>query len=194
MQSVCGRCGAKLDVQRSRRPAMYCSNACRQAAYRARQPRVPTEMRERARWVTWKPVARGAQVTKMPVQVNGVAASSTDPRTWAPFAAVKRSARKGFVLGEGIGCIDLDHCLHDGVLTPAAAAFVAQLPDTYIEVSPGGDGLHVFGYLPEKPGTRRVVAGLNIETYSAGRYMTVTGKAFRGSSSKLADLSAATLT
>lgn len=190
MASECGRCGAKLDIQRSRRPALYCSSACRQAAYRARQPKIPAEMRGRDRWVSWKPVTRGDKVTKMPVQLNGRPASSTDPKTWVPYAKVAGEQRKGFVLGEGIGCIDLDHCLIDGVLTPAAERFLASLPDTYIEISPSGDGLHVFGLIPEGRGRRQVIDGLFIETYSIGRYMTVTGNVFRGSTSKLADLSA----
>jgi primase-polymerase (primpol)-like protein len=149
-------------------------------------------MRQRARWVGWKPVPRGGRVTKMPVQVDGTVASTTDAATWAPYEKVAHLERKGFVLGEGIGCIDLDHCLIDGVLTGAAAKFLAALPPTYIEVSPGGDGLHVFGLLPAGHGTRRVVDGLSVETYSVGRYITVTGRAFEGSVSKLADLSAVT--
>jgi len=124
----------------------------------------------------------------MPVQLDGSAASSTDPSTWVPFAKVAGSARRGFVLGAGIGCIDLDHCLIDGEPTAAAAAFLATLPPTYIEISPSGDGLHVFGYLPERSGTKRTVEGLSIETYSVGRYMTVTGRPFRGSVPRLADL------
>lgn len=188
MASVCGRCGAKLDVTRSRRPILYCSNACRQAAYRARRPRLPVEMRRSPRWVEWRPVRCGPRVTKMPIQINGAVASSTDPATWAPFSKVARAERKGFVLGDGIGCIDLDHCLIDGEPTAAAAKFLAALPPTYVEVSPSGDGLHVFGYLPEGRGTCRTVDGLSIETYSAGRYMTVTGRAFRGSVPMLADL------
>lgn len=192
MADECGRCGAKLDIQRSRRPALYCSNACRQAAYRARQPKIPAEMRGRDRWVSWRPVERGGKLTKMPVQRSGSAASSTDARTWTSYAAVARLERKGFVLGEGIGAIDLDHCLIDGELTPAAERFFAGLPPTYIEVSPSGDGLHVFGYLPEGRGTKRVIDGLSVETYSMGRYMTVTGRVFRGSAAKLNDLSTAT--
>lgn len=149
-------------------------------------------MRGRDRWVSWKPVTRGDKVTKMPVQLNGKAASSTDSKTWVPYSKVAREQRKGFVLGEGIGCIDLDHCLIGGELTASAERFLAGLPPTYVEVSPSGDGLHVFGFLPEGRGTKRFVAGLSVETYSVGRYMTVTGRPFRGSISKLADLSALT--
>ncbi len=194
MVSECGRCGARLDVQRARGPVRYCSNACRQAAYRSRQPKIPVEMRERDRWVSWKLVARAARLTKLPVQLDGTVASSTDPATWTSYRQVKRLPRRGFVLGEGIGCLDLDHCLVDGKPTVATLLILAQLPPTYIEVSPSGDGLHVFGFLPEGPGTRRVVDGVSVESYSVGRYMTVTGAAFKGSTSRLADLSQVALT
>ena len=146
-------------------------------------------MRERDRWVEWKSVWRGGRMTKMPVQPDGSAASTIDASTWVSYRKVVKADRKGFVLGEGIGCIDLDHCLVGGELTTAAAAFLARLPKTYVEISPGGDGLHVFGLIPARPGTRRKVDGLSIETYSVGRYMTVTARAFAGSVPLLADLS-----
>lgn len=189
MIKVCERCGGSLGPVRKGPTPRYCSAACKQAAYRARKPKVPAEMRRRERWVNWKPVRRGDRITKVPTQLDGSLASSTDPATWTSYASLNGSERKGFVLGAGIGCIDLDHCLVDGVPTAAAAEFLAKLPPTYVEVSPSGDGLHVFGLVAEGPGRRRKVDGLSIETYSAGRYMTVTGKAFSGSVPRLADLS-----
>lgn len=172
---------------------MYCSSACRQAGYRARAKRRPTSalpaaLLDRARWVTWLPVRRGDRITKMPVQANGRAASSTDPTTWSTHKDVAKFPRRGFVVGDGIGCIDLDHCLVDGAPTPAAAAFLAQVPETYIETSPSGDGLHVWGLLPEGVGSRRTVDGLAVETYSRERYITVTEQPYRGAPPILADL------
>lgn len=196
MLSQCARCGSPLDPSRSKRPAVYCTSACRQAAYRARAtrrpaaPSLPAALLELDRWVTWLPVMRKDRWTKMPLSARtGSAASSTDPATWSSHADVKQFLRRGFVVGEGIGCIDLDHCLVDGVPTPAAAAYLAKLPATYIEVSPSGDGLHVWGLMPEQRGRRRVLDGLSVETYSRERYITVTGKPFAGAVAHLADLS-----
>lgn len=195
MVKVCERCGGPLDLLKPGRVPKYCSTRCRVAAYRAK---VPTELRSRARWVEWKPTRRPSRdldgqrvwkTTKRPVQPNGQPASSTNPSTWSRFAQVKDQPRKGFVLGDGIGCIDLDHCLVGGKLTAAAEAFLARMPKTYVEVSPSGDGLHVWGWLPERPGTKRVLDGLSVETYSVGRYITVTGRPFRGSVPRLGDLS-----
>lgn len=149
---------------------------------------MPTELVSRDRWVLWKPVRRAGRMTKMPVQVDGSPASSTDQSTWAPFSQVRSAKRKGYVLGDGIGCIDLDHCLVDGVLTPAAAEFLAKVPPTYIEVSPSGDGLHVWGLMSAGRGSVRRLNGLSVERYSTGRYITITGKPFEGSVPRLADL------
>lgn len=184
MVGTCEHCGARMDLARSRRTPKYCGPACRQAAYRQRTAAaaLPAELRSRDRWVLWNG-------RKVPLQVDGRPASSTDPATWTTYARVRRQPRIGFALGDGIGCIDLDHCLVDGVLTAPARAFLDRLPATYVEVSPSGTGLHVWGRLPEGRGTRRVVDGLSVETYSTGRYITVTGRRYAGSPSVLADLS-----
>lgn len=179
MARACEQCGSALDVLRPGRVPRFCSTRCRVAAHRVS---VPLVMREADRWVRWTP-------SKRPIRWDGAPASSTDPATWASYAQVRAHTRKGFVLGEGIGCFDLDHCLTDGVLSDAAAAFVARVPATYIEVSPSGTGLHIFGLLPEGPGVKRTVGGLSVERYSRHRYMTVSGKRWPGATSRLADLS-----
>lgn len=172
MSRACEWCDGPIDLLKPGRVPRFCSGRCRVASHRAG---VPAELRERDRWVR--------RDGKRPITTSGAPASSTDSATWTSYAAVQRSAAGdgiGFVLGEGIGCLDLDHCLVDGKPTAECEAFLATLPDTYIEVSPSGDGLHVWGFLPEGPGTRRVVGGVSVERYSVGRYITVTGRRFRG--------------
>jgi primase-polymerase (primpol)-like protein len=113
---------------------------------------------------------------KVPRQVSGRPASSTNPATWAAFDVVRDSARGwglGFVLnGDGICCIDLDHCLTGGVLADWAAEIVAAAGRTYVEVSPSGTGLHIWG--KAFVGRGRRFGG--VEIYDRGRYMTVTGR------------------
>lgn len=127
----------------------------------------------------------------MPLTVAGRNASSTDQATWSSYAVAKRSnvgVGLGFVLGDGVGCIDLDHCFIGGVLVGWAREIVDSCPETYMEVSPSGDGLHIWGLLPERGG-RKIRDGVrNVEFYSVGRYITVTGRRF-GGASLLADLS-----
>lgn len=120
--------------------------------------------------------------------VEGRAASSTNQSTWSPLRAVLESGAGdgfGFMLGGGIGCIDLDHCLTADGPTDFAAAVLASCHATYVEVSPSGTGLHIFGLLAEGPG--RKVPG--VEVYSRARFMTVTACPFEGAPAVLGDLS-----
>lgn len=147
----------------------FCSTRCRVAAHRAGRT-LPRELTERARWVRY--------AAKRPVTLDGRPASSTDPSTWSSYGEARRSAvgdGLGFVLGDGIACLDLDHCLINGRPTPAAQAILDRVPDAYVEVSPSGDGLHVWGRAPEQSGRRRGW----VEAYSTGRYITVTDTVFR---------------
>lgn len=130
----------------------------------------------------------------MPIRLDGSAASSTDASSWAPFRDVRLSTLGGgfgFVLdGDGIGCIDLDHCIDDnGEVATWARRVLEANPGTYVEVSQSGRGLHVFGWLEAGPGafTRDAVLG-NVEIYSRGRYIAVTGRHFSGAPLSLAGL------
>lgn len=167
---TCERCRGPLSL-RARSDARFCSARCRVAAHRARQ--APAELRERDRWVRH-------DARKVPLRAEGRgAASSTDSRTWSTYAAARTSTRgvgAGFVLnGDGVVCIDLDHCITpEGVMTEAACRFLERLPRTYVERSPSGTGLHVWGFGHVRRGRRMVVDGLHVEVYGTGRYMTVT--------------------
>lgn len=160
---------------------MACSSTCRSRVNRARK-KLPAEMTSVDRWVSWKPVKRGERWTKVPITVEGRAASSRDASTWTSFCKVEGSRRKGWVLGAWIGCIDLDQCLVGGVLAGWAREVVEAHRDeaVLIEVSPSGNGVHIF--LPMEPGKGSVIRdGRNIEVYppDSGRYICVTGKALK---------------
>ena len=178
MRIACGHCGERVELARTGRTRRYCSTRCRVAAYRARH-RLPVELMSRPRWVR--------HVAKRPVTPDGRPASVTDPGTWSTYDAARRSRvgdGLGYVLGDGIACLDLDDCLDErGRPNALARAVLARVPDAYVEISPSGRGLHIWGRAPEAPGRRR--GGL--EAYSAGRYITVTGRVYRPG--RLADLS-----
>lgn len=155
--------------------ARFCSNACRQKAYRARRRPLPVEMTSRARWVRH-------DAAKRPLTVFGGAASVTDPRTWASYAAVRDSsvgAGMGIVLGDGLGCLDLDEALDAaGRIKHWAQEVLEGYADDSIltEVSVSGRGLHVFLPMSEGPGKRIRDGERKIEIYSRDRYIAVTGK------------------
>lgn len=167
-----------------RRGAKFCSQKCG-TYYRRELKRsgVPVEMSSRDRWMR-------RSALKRPLTVDGESASSTDASTWSSYSEALASAVGtgiGFALGDGIGCIDLDHCIEGGELAPWAAEVVAANPGTYIEVSMSGTGLHIFGLRAEGPG-RKIRDGRSIEVYSQGRYIAVTGKTFGKAPAALSEL------
>jgi len=178
------RCEAPLAGVR-RAQTKTCSDRCRMALSRVRRSSaVPARLRTADRWVTHDDAKR-------PLTPAGTPASSTDPATWSKYASVRSRARKGLVLnGDGIVCIDLDHCLDtEGAPSPLARAVLDRCPPTYIEVSPSGDGLHVWGLGEVARGRRMRRRGGDVEVYGTGRYITVTGRPFEASPAALGDLS-----
>lgn len=124
----------------------------------------------------------------MPLRTSGKAASSTDPATWSKYTDVRDCQVGdgiGFVLnGDGVVCLDLDHCIEDGKLTRWAEQLVALAGDTYVERSPSGEGLHIWGRARVERG--RKLDG--VEVYGSGRYITVTGDRWFGKPSRLGDI------
>jgi primase-polymerase (primpol)-like protein len=137
-------------------------------AYRARKrDTVPAEMRDGARWTR--------RDGKRPITVTGAPASSTDPATWSSYAEARRSSvgtGLGVMLGEGLGCYDLDH-----VTDAQAAVFAALVRESivYAERSMSGDGVHLFVRAHEAPGWKRTIGGASVEFYSRARFIAVTG-------------------
>ena len=170
---ICSSCGGEFTRTSKQRPR-FCSNACKQKAYRDRQKLacLPlAEFRQQKRWVR----ASG----KRPVMVDGSAASSTNPVTWASFAEVQSGAGDGFGVvldGSGLGCYDFDNCFDGDVLKPAVREFVAGIayPIVYVERSVSGNGLHVFVEAEKQRGFRRD----GVEFYSWGRFIRTTFNTF----------------
>lgn len=169
-----------------RQGAKYCSQKCGTYARRLlKKSPIPSKLTDLDRWVRWKLVKRGGRLTKVPLTTDSKSASSTDSTTWATHAEARESSvgdGVGFVLnGDGIACVDLDHVLNDGVLDPRARRFLDQLDSFYVEVSPSGDGIHAWveGGSPDGRKVFTLEDGLKVEWYSAGRYLTVTGKVFK---------------
>ena len=148
--------------------------------------RVPAELKQLDRWVCWKRhrIPEKDRWTKVPVcAATGREASSTDPATWCSFERAVASVGRHGTCGIGLVFgpdraytgLDLDHVLHDGVLEEQYR-WVVDAADTYTEVSPSGDGLHLY-FRGSKPADGRCRRG-NVEMYDHGRFFTVTGVPF----------------
>jgi putative DNA primase/helicase len=140
---------------------------------------IPSALRRLPQWVLWRLVEREGKPTKVPFTPEGTPASVSDPNTWTDFQTALQAYEQGrfdgigFVLTPeaGIVCVDIDHAKNGTDWTPEAMAMV-RLLDTYTEVSPSGEGLHLWalGRLPE--GRRR---RNGVEMYDSRRFVTITG-------------------
>lgn len=175
----CNQCGDRIVTsERQGRVARFCSSACRQRAYRQRRRPLPVELTSRPRWVCWELRERRGNTAKVPLTIFGSAASVTDPRTWSTYEKARAGTDQvGIVLGDGLGCIDLDHCVTDGVVAPWARGVIAQhRADAHlVELSPSGTGVHIFLPMGEAPGRKIRDGEVQMEIYSRARFMTVTG-------------------
>lgn len=136
-------------------------------------------MTTRSRWVR-------RMDSKRPVTVSGRPASSTDSRTWSDFKTASGSSAGvglGFVLGDGIGCYDFDHCLTGGQLADWAGEAIRRFLSGSFSLRFRSLLRAFTSSLRLKKGrARKIRDGRNIERYTAGRHIAVTGRAssFRG--------------
>lgn len=133
-------------------------------------------------WVNFRIVSRQGKKTKVPMSaLDGHHASSTDERTWTTYDRCKaNSANVGIVFTpeRRLLGIDIDHCLD-----PKTLAIVhdrkddieelLRSADTYVEISPSGEGLHLFLTVDE-PLDLEANRNGPFECYTSGRYFTVT--------------------
>jgi len=155
---------------------------------------VPEALRERPQWVLWKLEQRPdkPKPDKVPYSVRGGRASSTDPKTWAPFEDARLAFENGsgydgvgFVVAEtdDIVGLDFDDCrVGTDLLHPEVGALLLLL-DSYAEWSPSGNGVRAFvrGKLNGSPNkTGETPWKGQFETYERARFLTVTGRHLRG--------------
>lgn len=201
VRTECERCLGDMPLL-ARADARFCSNACRQAAYRARKretqerlageqaARVPAELTSRARWVRYSS-------RKVPLRTDGRFAAVNDPSSWSDYASAAAAScgeGVGFVLtaGDGILVVDLDHAVQDGRVLPWAQAIIDRLPATYMERGRSGTGLHLWFRGTADHGRRIRRGEQAIEVYADRRYMIV-GDRVPGTPLDLAELPPAAL-
>ena len=153
---------------------------------------IPQAMRDIPHWVNWKYFwdDKRGRWTKIPFAPAGLtAAKANDPATWGTFSSScgnvwnDHNLGIGFEIGSkaagrssGLFCVDLDHVLENGQIQDPAARDIFETLDSYTEISPGGDGLHIWikADVTEERAKRKGV----IEMYGDGRYITVTGNQY----------------
>ena len=153
---------------------------------------IPDSLTELDQWIVWRYEQRDGKPTKVPYQINGRLASSTDPNTWCSFDEALKTWQQHPNHWSGIGFvfaatdrffgIDLDQCLDAaGKLKPWAQPIMERFFDSYAEISPSGRGIKIWakGRLPGA-GTAFPMGDGRVEIYDQARYFTVTGNPWAG--------------
>ena len=156
---------------------------------------IPQELKQNASFCLWKMEKRSGRPTKVPYNPRtGALAKTNDPSTFADFGTVMKAYAMGgwdgigYRVSEGIGAIDIDHCIReDGSLNDVAASIMSFFPDAYFERSPSGTGLRGFFRLSPDFAYDKTSFYINnrkhgLEVYLPGttnRFVTVTGDVFR---------------
>ena len=149
---------------------------------------LPAELREKGLFCCWRYEDREGKPNKVPYNPRtGGRAQSTNPATFAPLA-VAQAARGYDGLGvgvfNGLGAIDIDHCIGAGGEISNMAADIMHTMEAYTEYSPSGTGLRIlfkasgFQYDKARYYINNQKAG--VEVYIAGctnKFATVTGNA-----------------
>ena len=150
---------------------------------------IPASLKAIGQWIGYSLVPKeNGKTDKIPKNPHTGGNARVDaPNTYTDFdtALTFAEATDGidgvaFVLtdNDGIVGIDLDNCVNDDIIQPAAQTIIQEL-DSYTEISPSGTGIRIFvtGSLP--PGRRRDTVQA-IEMYETGRFLTVTGQHVMG--------------
>lgn len=147
---------------------------------------IPAQMKDRMQWVVWKLEQNKGKPTKIPYQINGSKAISTNPATWTSYDKAIDTFNDGQYNGIGyvltsndeyIG-IDLDDCITGDKANPEALTIVKAL-NSYTEYSQSGTGLHII-IKGKKPGSRSKNPEKNVEIYDSGRFLIMTGNHVEG--------------
>ena len=150
---------------------------------------IPLTLKKIPRWVLWRLVEVGEESnkrwSKLPVQSNGLSASSTNPDTWTDFLHAQEAYETGRFDGVGfvfdgsdnVMGIDLDDCFDGTTFTPEAQTILDQV-EGYAEISPSGTGVKIF--TRAQLNAAHVDHDKGLEIYPKGRYFTVTGQVVGG--------------
>jgi putative DNA primase/helicase len=138
--------------------------------------RIPEELQELSQWINW----RDEDGRKVPMNPHSLRNAGVNwPETWSDFGqaremALDRKLGLGFVLtkADPYTCVDLDHCLGKRYAIDDRTRDIVDLLGGWVELSPSETGLHVW-VRNERPISRRTK---EIEIYSYGRWMSVTGR------------------
>lgn len=153
---------------------------------------IPQQLKDHDQWVVWNGVPQKrksgkVKITKPPINPKtGELAKTNDLTTFGSFAEAKKAFKKekydgvGYVLtkNDKFIAVDIDNCIKNGkIIDPKAAKIINDLK-TYTEISPSSKGLRCIALRGDNELTLKGNRVGNVELYSAGQYLTITGNPY----------------
>lgn len=142
---------------------------------------MPGEMKKLNQWIMWKSEIRTDNTySKVPYQINGMMANTTDENTWSSFEQVKVAYYRGGFSGVGfvftkesrIVGLDIDNVDVDNLSEDIELLAMGS----FSEVSVSGNGIHLYAKGEKLPGMPSKKG--NYECYSENRFFVVTGNQY----------------
>ena len=159
---------------------------------------IPKFLKEQSYWINWKPFFVDGKARKLPTCGNIVLRGQYWDEAGRTFIEALRTMPRNGGLSlllsrhNNLACIDIDDCKAND---PRLQKIIQLAPGAWCEYSPSGNGIHIWGFLPNKSSYllphRKTIGycGKKYEWYGTGRGITVTGHHICGNC--LADLTAA---
>lgn len=156
------------------------------------------ELKKQQRWLVWE----SEEGRKVPRYANGKSRTLqnkenefTDSSMLVDYdQAIATGKNVGFVTGDGISCIDIDHAIENEIIHPVAQEIIDSC-QSYTELSPSGTGAHIIctGDLPIKGNgciydgheNLKAESGLSFDLFDSNQFVTFTGNHVGGSPSKI---------
>ncbi len=136
-------------------------------------------------FINWKAVPKPkGRTDKVPVNSSGEEINHLNPANWLTEEQARATGLLvGFVFTEAdpFFFVDIDHALINGEWSPLALSVLSAFPGCYVEVSQGGDGLHIFG-VGGHTAHRSEEQGLG-GFYTEKRFVALTGTSAQGATS-----------
>lgn len=156
---------------------------------------IPKFMKGHGRFCLWKLVMKPGKTKpdKIPYQLNEKRPDATNPQHYSSFEEIVEVFAKGGYAGIGIGCfeplklVDVDDCIVSGKLDAGSQDIVDTL-DSYTELSPSGNGIHIYilvdGFAYDSERYYINNRNTHVKVYVPDvtvKFLTLIGKAIHGS-------------
>jgi len=147
---------------------------------------IPEELKAIPHWIVWGYREKNGESVKVPIDPKtGAWVNAHDPNNWLTFEEAIKYSKKlklgiGFDFTKDLGYIFLylDHVYKNGIIEDPRIKSIVENADTFIEISPSGEGFHLFFKCPKFDFGSTRIEGLPIEVYDKARFTTFTGMPF----------------